>query len=180
MQIRHASFPAGALPPCPFDHEPEAGGCLQNHGHYKRYAQPEGTNTIRIARLRCKFTGKTISILPDGMLPYRAISVRAVEEHFDTLSGIGPAPEGENDAPDVPARSERVQACLSRSWRRLSSTPRVASLTNFFGQRLPRTESATALWKAIRATAGRLGQILLELARQGKSLLGDYQCLTPS
>ncbi len=177
MQIRHASFPAGSLPPCPFDHEPEVGGCLQNHGHYKRYAHPEGATTIRIPRLLCKLTGKTISILPDGMLPYRAISAGAVEDHFDRLSSTG---SPQTNGPDRAAHSETVHACLRRSWRRFSSARRVASLTDFFGQRLPRMESAAALWKAIRDTAGELGQILLELARQGRSLLGDYQCLTPS
>lgn len=182
MQIRHGSIPAGSLPPCPFGHELAVGGCLQRHGHYERYAHPESSKTVRIQRLLCKFTGKTLSVVPDGMLPYRAIGVRAIQAHFDTLSGNGPPRKEDKQkdaAPDGPAQSETVRACLRRSWLRFSSVRRAASLTDFFGQRLPRTESPAALWKAIRDTAGELGRILLELAREGKSLLGDYQCLRP-
>ncbi len=183
MQIRHGSIPAHSLPSCPFEHARGAGRCLQRHGYYERYAHPESARTVRILRLLCKFTGKTLSILPDGMLPYRAIGVRALQDHFDVLSGLagpGPARKDEMDALDGPAQSETLRAGLRRAWLRFGCARRAASLTNFFGQRLARSASPAALWKAIRDTAGELAQILLELAREGKSLLGDYQCLTPS
>ena len=64
MQIRRASFPVDTVqPPCPFDHEDQR--CLHRHGHYERYAQPEGSRKTRIQRFLCKFTGKTVSVLPD-------------------------------------------------------------------------------------------------------------------
>lgn len=171
MQIRRPSFPADSpLPPCPFDHEDRP--CLQKHGHYKRYSQPDGSSKTRIPRLLCKFTGKTVSVLPDQFLPYRSVNVPAVQEHFDQLSGTT------QDA--APAQSEVRLGCLIRAWKRFSHTDRVIRLTDFFGQRLPRVNSPQALWNAMRNAAGQLSQILLELAEQGKSLLGDYRCLKPN
>lgn len=170
MQIRRGSFPADSpWPPCPFDHDDQP--CLQSHGHYERYSQPEGSGKTRIRRLLCKFTGKTLSILPDDCLPYRSVNVPVVQAHFDQLS---------HTAQDVaPTQSEVQLACLTRAWKRFTDADRSASLTNFFGQRLPRANSPHALWNAMRNAAGHLGQILLELAQQGKSLFGDYRCLKP-
>jgi hypothetical protein len=168
MQIRRASFPADSpRPPCPFDHEDQP--CFQTLGHYERYSQPDGSGKTRIPRLLCKFTGKTVSILPDEFLPYRSVNVPVVQAHFDQLT---------DTTPDIaPAPSEVQLGCLTRAWKRFTDTDRVASLTDFFGQRLPRANSSHALWKAMRNAAGQLGQILLDLAEQGKSLLGDYRCL---
>lgn len=172
MQIRRSSFPVEAPhPPCPFDHEDQP--CLHRHGHYERYAQPEGSGKTRIQRFLCKFTGKTVSVLPDTLLPYRSINVPDVQEHFDQLAASTPKQAS-------PAQSETVRDHLDRTWKRFSATDRATSLTDFFGQRLPRTASPQALWNAMRHAAGNLSQILLELASQGKSLLGDYRCLTPS
>tara|TARA_R110002073_G_C9316427_1_gene568014 strand:- start:321 stop:839 length:519 start_codon:yes stop_codon:yes gene_type:complete len=169
MQIRRASFPAEALqPPCPFAHEDQP--CLHSHGHYERYAQPEGSGKTRIVRFLCKFTGKTISVLPDALLPYRSINVPDVQEHFDQLTSS-------NQEQASPEQSEAVRDYLDRTWKRFSRTDRATSLTDFFGQRLPQTAPPRALWKAMRHAAGNLSQILLELAAQGKSLLGDYRCL---
>lgn len=172
MQIRRSSFPFEASePPCPFDHESKP--CLQRHGHDERYAQPEGSRKTRIQRFLCKFTGKTVSVLPDALLPYRSINVPDLQEHFDRLTA-----STQEQAP--PAQSEAVRDYLARASKRFSRTDRATSLADFFGQRLPRTTSPHALWKAMRHAAGNLSQILLELAVQGKSLLGDYRCLTPN
>ena len=172
MQIRRTSFTVEALqPPCPFAHEDQP--CLHRHGHYTRYAQPEGSGKTRIQRFLCKFTGKTVSVLPDALLPYRSINVPDVQEYFDRLASSthvqAPSPQ-----------SETIRDYLDRVWKRFSATDRATSLTDFFGQRLPRTASPQALWSAMRHAAGNLSQILLELASQGKSLLGDYRCLTPT
>ena len=170
MQIRRASFPSDSpQPPCPFDHEDQP--CLQKHGHYQRYSRPESRHKTCIPRYLCKLTGKTISVLADTFLPYRSINVPTVQEHFDHLASMA------QEIP--PAHSPPLQRCLTRTWIRFCETDRAASLADFFGQRLPRTHSPRALWKAIRHTAGNLSQILLELATAGKSLLGDYQCLKP-
>lgn len=168
MQIRRASFPSDSpRPPCPFDHEDQP--CLQKHGHYERYSQPEGSSKTRIPRFLCKFAGKTVSVLADTFLPYRSIKVPVVQEHFDQLFNIAQAVPPAHSGPD--------QSALTRTWKRFCETDRATSLADFFGQRLPRTLSPRTLWKAIRHTAGDLSQILLELATAGKSLLGDYRCL---
>lgn len=172
MQIRRASFPVDTVqPPCPFDHEDQR--CLHRHGHYERYAQPEGSRKTRIQRFLCKFTGKTVSVLPDALLPYRSINVPHVQQHFDRLTS-----STQEQAP--PGQSSAVREHSVRTWERFSEKNRTTSLTDFFGQRLPRAASPQALWQAMRHAAGNLSQILLELAAQGKSLLGDYRCLTPN
>ena len=165
MQIRRASFPIYAPhPPCPFEHEDSP--CLQRHGHYERNTHPEGSGRTRIQRFFCKFTGKTLSVLPDTFLPYRSINVPDVQEHFDRAQDH-----------QSPVQSKVIRGCLNRAVKRFARADRATRLTDFFGQRLPRTSSPQALWKAMRHAAGNLSHILLELATQGKSLLGDYRCL---
>jgi len=179
MQIRRSSFPSThILPPCPFEHEPGDRPCLHGHGCYKRYASPEGNAKVKISRYLCKFNGKTISVLPDEFLPYRCVHVSRVEEDFDRrsdCSGSPAKPEG-----GEPKGCERVKSCLRRAWHRFADQSRHQSLAGFFGQRIALTSTAEELWKALRHAAGRLSGILLELASQGKSLFGDYRCLSPS
>ena len=171
MQIRRASFPTNSSqPPCPFEHEDLP--CLHKHGHYERYSQPDGSGESRIPRFLCKFTGRTVSILPDQFLPYRPVNLPVVQAHFDQLAEATQDPD--------PESCLIQRGCLIRAWKRFTSTERKLSLTDFFGQRLPRTSSPQALWKAMRQAAGNLSHILLELASQGKSLLGDYRCLKPN
>jgi hypothetical protein len=182
MQIRRSSFPSDAeVPPCPFDHE--EGPCLYPHGFYKRYSHQKGTAKTRIFRFFCKLIGRTVSVLPDSFFPYRQIGVKAVETHFDRLSETE-MPQSEDaqsedaEAQDTaPASSEENKAALTRAWLQFCLSSRIESLKDFFGQRLPLTNSIRELWSAIRQTGGSLKQILLELASKGKSLLGDYRCL---
>jgi hypothetical protein len=170
MQIRRSSYPdTDTLPPCAFQHEDLP--CLHRHGFYSRFAGPKGGQLIKIFRFLCKFTGKTVSVLPDHLFPYRSVHVACVEEDFDLRS-----------EPSCPTSNseqcELVQSCLRRAWHRFAGQSRRQSLTEFFGQRMPLTNTAEDLWKAIRDTAGKLTEILLELASQSKSLFGDYRCLS--
>jgi len=172
MQLRRSSFPPeDGLPHCVFGHEGVP--CLHRHGWYNRYAAPEGDSKIKIFRFLCKFTGRTISVLDDHLLPYRSVHVSCVEEDFDRRADASVVPA----APPESGRSEVVQGCLERAWRRFSDQSRHLSLVGFFGQRIALTSTAGELWQAIRQAAGRLPDILLHLASQGKSLLGDYRCL---
>lgn len=181
MQIRRSSFPPDVdLPPCPFDHEKKP--CLHRHGYYERYSQPEGSAKTPIARFFCTLTGRTLSVLLDTFFPYRPIEVDAVEAHFDQLSETEkPRTEDariDDEAQDnAPAPSERRRDSLLRAWLRFCSSSRIESLKAFFGQRLPLTNSVRELWSAMRQTGGSLRQILLDLAEEGRSLFGDYQCL---
>jgi hypothetical protein len=173
MQIRRSSYPADDLvPPCVFHHD-ERLPCLHRHGCYWRFAGPDGSEIIRIIRFLCKFTGKTISVLPDHLLPYRAVHVPSVEQDFDHRAGP------QDSSGSSPAEhSELTKSCLRRAWRRFADQSRRQSLTEFFGQRIALTDTAEQLWETIRHAAGELPKILLELAREGKSLLGDYRCLS--
>ncbi len=164
MQIRQSTFESGHFR-CPFDHE-EAGPCLLRHGAYQRYASSRGTDKISIPRLLCKFTGMTLSILPDTMLPYWSLPVPELDEHFQQQS-------------TAPAESAATCEQAQRAWKRFASAERMQSLRQFFGQRLPLANSPTVIWRAIKHTGGSLKQILRELAEAGKSLLGDYRCLSP-
>ncbi len=173
MQIRQSSC-TSAPPQCPFNHE-EQTSCLHRHGHYERFADTHSGLRVRIQRFYCRFTGRTVSILPDKMLPYRALAVRSIQEHFDQQCHD---PNEHTGNPSIP-KSSVERGCLRRAWHRFSNHRR-QSLTDFFGQRLPLTNTAQELWQAIRHTAGELADILVELAREGKSLFGDYCCLNPN
>lgn len=170
MQIRQSTC-SSSSPQCPFDHEDHA-RCLDRHGYYERYADSCGDQKVRIQRFYCRLVGKTLSILPDHMLPYRALPVPSVEEHFDQQCGDDRAKRQPS------AQSEVEVGCLQRAWHRFTSPSRRQSLTEFFGQRLVLTNTAAELWSAMRHSAGELTGILVELAREGRSLLRDYRCLS--
>lgn len=171
MQIRQSTFESSQFK-CPF-HNEEAEDCLLKHGTYKRYANASGDTRVAISRRLCKFTGKTVSILPDEMLPYWPLSVPELDEHFERRSTIA---EQESTEPPKTSSNELPE----RAWIRFCSAPRLQSLTEYFGQRLPLGEVPGTLWQAIKRTGGTLSKILCELAQAGKSLLGDYRCLRPT
>lgn len=174
MQIRQASIPADSLPPCPHCHGEQS--CLQKHGCYERYTHPDSADTTRIPRFLCKFTNKTVSVLPDGFLPYRSLPVPDVQAHFDQLADIS-QPDTQQETPPP---SQTIKKGLERAWNRFTDADRIASIKAHFGQQLPLTDSPRLLWRTLRQSVGTLSHLLLELATQGKSLLGDYQCLKPS
>ncbi len=175
MQIRQSTC-SSSYPRCPFDHKNHA-RCLDRHGYYERYADTCGDQKIRIQRYYCRLVGKTLSVLPDHMLPYRAVPVPSVEKHFDQQCGNDRV--AARAAQCQPATKSEVEVgCLQRAWHRFTSRSRRQSLTDFFGQRLALTNTAAELWSTIRHAAGELTGILVELAREGKSLLRDYRCLS--
>ena len=163
MQIRQSIFQSNQFK-CPFGHK-ETEHCLHKNGNYRRYANANGDSEVTIQRFLCKFTGRTISILPDSMLPYCAVPVTEVEDHFDQRSAHGE---------DTTSSARQAP---ERAWNRFSSGPRLQSLTEYFGQRLPLEGTPRSLWQAIKRTGGTLHNILCELAQAGKSLLGDCRCL---
>lgn len=125
---------------------------------------------VMVLRFLCKFTGRTISLLPDHLLPYRAVHVCEVQEDFDRRSGLP-------SKPAQPKQDTILKGCLRRAWQRFRTSERQQALTTFYGQRIPLSNSPQALWQAIRQTSASLEGLLLDLAREGKSLLGDYRCL---
>lgn len=171
MQVRLSTFRSAQFR-CPFNHD-GAEDCLLKHGNYMRYVDAHSNSMVAIPRRLCKFTGKTLSILPDEMLPYWQLPVPQLEDHFQRQCS---AAEEQSEQPPKPTNTELPQ----RAWKRFCSAARLQSLTEYFGQRFPFGECPKGLWQAMMRTGGTLSDILCELAQAGKSLLGDYRCLRPS
>ena len=164
MQLR-ASSVRGERPVCPLDR----GHRVHGHGIYKRYQSVTGSEKRRIPRWRCTVCGLTISVLPDEMLPYRALGVALVQAWFDAvLRGRGP-----------PAVREIERGCCQRALRRY--TTHIPSLNSALGQMVTAIKpSASELWSVLRSL-GDLPEILRYLAERFKiSLLGSYRCLRPA
>jgi hypothetical protein len=143
---------------------------IHRHDSYQRYGNCDYENPVRVAILRflCLRCGNTISVLPDDLLPYRAVPVPLVEKHFDALA---------NETPPPPA-TEMEKGCLKRAWASFSG--RIEPLIALLGQMISRVKPCAAkLWSEMRRW-GNLPAILLRLAEPFKtSLLRDYLCLKP-
>jgi hypothetical protein len=81
-----------ALPDrCPHP-ECRAASCLIRWGTYERWACTEGEDyLIRIQRIRCKACGRTHSLLPDFLHPYRHYVIRLLQNaiHLYLIAGLG-------------------------------------------------------------------------------------------
>ena len=165
MQIRASSL-RGDRPPCPLNPTHK----VHVHGPYDRYANCDDQQKEDIPRFLCVPCGRTISVLPDHFLPYRAVAVPLVEKHFDAQANPGQSPE--------PPATQKEKGCLKRAWARFKQ--RVSSLTARLGQMIrPVKPTAAQLWNQLRCKSN-LAAILLQLARPfNSSLLGDYLCLRP-
>ena len=165
MQMRISSF-TGERPPCPVDpHHP-----VDYHGTYERYANCNDRQTEAIDRFLCRPCGRTMSVLPDHFLPYRAVPVPLVQRHFDAQANPRQAEE--------PTTTETEKGCLKRAWARFQQ--RVAPLKAKLGQIVSAVKpNAAQLWNQLRRKSN-LSQILLQLAKPfNTSLLHDYLCLVP-
>lgn len=165
MQIRASSF-KGDRPACPLnpDHK------VHVHGPYDRYVNCDDQEKEDIPRFLCVPCGRTISVLPDHFLPYRAVAVPLVENHFDAQANPGKAQE--------PPATQKEKGCLKRAWARFKQ--RVAPLSATLGQMIRAVKPGAAqLWNQLRRQSN-LVAILLELAQSfNTSLLADYLCLRP-
>jgi hypothetical protein len=165
MQLR-TSCVHGDSPACPVD----AHHKIHRHGSYGRYANCSDVAplVVMVLRLLCVRCRRTISVLPDHLLPYRAVPTPLVEKHFDAVA---------NGTLEPPA-TEKEKGCLKRAWASFSG--RVAALLAVLGQIIEKVKPGTAdLWRQLRRW-GNLPAILRHLAAPFKtSLLGDYRCLKP-
>ena len=163
MQIRASSL-KGDRPACPLnpDHK------VHVHGPYDRFANCDDEEKEDIPRFLCVPCGRPLSVRPDHFLPYRAVGVPLVEQHFDAQSNPGQAPE--------PPATQKEKGCLKRAWTRFKQ--RVDPLSATLGQMIrPVKPTAAQLWKQLRRKSN-LAVILLELAKPfNTSLLHDYRCL---
>ena len=147
-------------------------GRVHRHGHYKRYADPEGSERERIQRYRCSSCGLTFSVLPSHRLPYRPIRAERLQGDFDCRAGI------QSQGLDPPPRVVEA-GCLQRAWSSLSA--RVHILNEAFGQLLDGTSSeVTSLWKSLRKAQSSVPRMLCFLSEHHPiSLLSNYLCLPP-
>lgn len=169
MQVRRSSF-KGDRPPCLVDPDHP----VDRHGIYERCADCNDNDRKEpIDRFLCRRCGRTISVLPDHFLPYRAASASLVQKHFDAQANPGEAKE-----PPKPPTTEKEKGCLKRAWARFKQ--RVAPLKATLGQMIRSVKpSAAQLWNQLRHRSN-LEAILLQLAQPfNTSLLHDYLCLVP-
>jgi hypothetical protein len=164
MQLRQSELTTPDRPFCSVDRK----HAVHRHGCYERYQTMRDTTKAVIVRFLCYVCRRTLSVLPNVLLPYRAVSVAQVEEAFDARARGRPPPPV----------TEIEKGCLNRAWTRF--TARVPALGRVLGQiiRLNRPTAAT-LWLELRRQSN-LEQILAGLSRHfHTSLLGDYICLQP-
>jgi hypothetical protein len=145
---------------------------VYGHGFYKRlfnYLTAVLAVHLKIRRWLCVSCGRTWSVLPEGLLPYRPVPVSAVEEYFDAQA---------NDSPP-PVAAVLKEGCLKRAWLRF--TLRLTALTASLGQLMQREDLADAkrFWQGLRRR-GNLEEILRVLGADFQtSLLQDYLCIRP-
>lgn len=162
MQLRHSQT-KGGRPACPVDPAHRVHG----NGRYQRLKSPDGNEMISVPCWNCTGCSLSFSVLPDGVLPYRAISTEQLESELDSAFC----------GKDSPQQTENEKGCLKRALHSfIQNTP---SLADALGQIIKTIHpSAAQLWKELRELAGTLRKILLYLADPFKvSLLGMYQCL---
>lgn len=139
---------------------------MHSNGCYWRYRGLEGGEKRSIPRWRCVACCLTISVLPDEVLPYRALDATQLQAWMDAVFG----------GRDPPAMREVERGCCQRAVRRFQL--HIPSLSSVLGQMVSAIKpSASELWSTLRSL-GDLPQILRDLAERFKiSLLGAYRCL---
>jgi len=99
--------------------------------------------------------GRTISVLPDHFLPYRAVCMMLVEKYFDAQANPSQVP---------PPATQKEKGCLKRAWARFKQC--VAPLSATLGQMVrPVKPAAAHLWKQLR----RKSNLSVNLAGVGQA-----------
>lgn len=173
MQIRESQIAQDHPRPCC---HVDPSHKVHAHGAYRRlanYLLAVVAKYLMVPRWLCVTCGRTISVLPDRMLPYRPVSVGDLEKYFDGQANeTAPAP-----TPAVVGALK--EGCLKRAWHRF--TLRLTALAAGLGQLMQRGDLADArhFWRGLRRW-GNLREILRLLSADFQtSLLLDYQCIRP-
>lgn len=133
-------------------------GPLDVHGRYFRKSAG-----LWISRLLCRPCGRTVSLLPTSLLPYRRQTAAQVQLELDDWSAEADGAE--------PTASATIAAFEQQA----------PKLKEVLGQVIPIVESAREFWRAARLSLGSITSILTVLAQWGRtSLLGCYRCLSPT
>jgi len=152
MQVQVDSHSPDAWPDCPC-----CGRKLDGHGRYFRKSAG-----LWISSLLCRTCGRTVSLLPLSLLPYRRQTSAQLQERLDLWS----------EQPDAPGSGEASEV---RAFRQQIST-----IKDVLGQVIPLVPSPQELWRAARRSLGSIKSILVALAQWGcTSLLGSYRWLRP-
>jgi len=169
MQIRESCF--NKADGC---QQPECVGKLHVHGHYCRYAQPEGQQWMIVPRYYCTRCGFTISVLSDSRLPYRLVAAEELEAAFDRESQAG-----STTGPPAPAPSVKKSGCFDRAWSAWNRNSR--RIAELFGHLLSRaaSEDAAQCWRSLRETFSISEMLSILWTRFKTSLLKAYCCLQP-
>lgn len=174
MQVFKCSLRGKDRPEAPRECERCGGECrLQRHGRYERYGEASGERRVIVERFLCPRCGRTWSVIPDGMLPYRSLGVARFEGYLDAENGVA----GEGARP--PPAPEIERGCIRRARKILSE--RTNFLCGLLGQQMPWLENKDfgCFWRALRKL-GPLTDMLARLAREFKtSLLGCYRSFRP-
>jgi hypothetical protein len=149
---------------------PHCGGhnTLAALGYYSRNITSPKSGVLRILvrRFRCCKCGKTVSVLPSFVQPYRLVLNVTINEFFGgTLS----------------ANALSWLPLLKQYWNRFSDwLPRIDRVIRSLVSRSPPHSDATGWWKVMAATFGDLEKITVTLVGQfGVTLFGRYRCHSP-
>ena len=133
-------------------------GPLDAHGRYFRKSAG-----LWIWRLLCRPCGRTVSLLPSSLLPYRRQTAAQLQQELDDWI----------ETPDDAESTASTTICAFEQ--------QTSKLKEVLGQVIPVVGSAQELWRATRLSLGSIKSILAALAQWGRtSLLGSYRCLSPA
>jgi hypothetical protein len=161
------SFHQGVEPPCKCPHC-DATDALKALGYYSRNvtSPKRGVLRILVRRFRCCECGKTVSVLPSFVQPYRLVLNVTISEFFGGALNT-------NALSWLPL--------LKQYWNRFSDwRPRIDRIIRSLVSRSPPHSDAAGWWKVIAATLGDLETITTVLVgRFGVTLFGRYRCHSP-
>jgi hypothetical protein len=161
------SFHQSVEPPCKCPHC-GATVALKALGYYSRNVTNPKSRVLRIIvrRFRCCRCGKTVSVLPSFVQPYRLVLNITINDFFGgTLS----------------TNALSWLQLLKQYWNRFSDwLPRIDRIIRSVVSRSPPHSDATGWWKVMATTFGDLEKITATLVGQfGVTLFGRYRCHSP-
>jgi hypothetical protein len=174
MQVYESSLGEDRRPCAPKDCA-ACGGCrtLHRNGSYLRYRGTEGGERVAVQLYVCPQCGLTVSVIPEGMFPYRSMPVARFEELVDESTNLA------GDGARPPPATQIEAGCIRRALTILSK--RIPFLCGLLGQQMPLPDGSGIhwFWRALRKL-GSTGRILVRLATDFKtSLLACYRSLKP-
>lgn len=146
---------------------------LQRKGGYWRYhsAQSDERDAL-VECYRCALSGRCFSVIPEDMMPYRALRAEEAGAYADQQSQCGDGPEQM-----VIAKSGRQRRVWQSFWSAFSA--HALLLAGILGEDL--ASSPVDVWQVLRGRGEqrRVGAILIGLHAHQTSLTKSYLSLKP-